>query len=188
MAARAARPLRATFAHQKNIRLVVEDDVEVDAMSIVNSLPDFSAEIVGVVPQFGGKCFDITLLYVDSVTQLATAGFDNLNTVKPLRLLGARTLHVSVFISVEFPDKDLVSFLKQYGQLKTENLRRLHYSDEGYGHTERDIRIAKFVLLDQDLPRKLVTQGLEIFFKYSGQPVSCYRCGSTDHIVKDCPC
>ena len=104
-----------------------------------------------------------------------------------MRLLGARTIHVSIFISVEFPDKNLISFLKQYGQLKTDNLRRLYYSDEGYENIERGIRVSEFVSLDRDLPRKLVTQGFEIFFKYSGQPVSCYRCGSTDHIVKDCP-
>ena len=104
--------------------------MEVDAMSIVTALSDFRDEIVGVVPQFRGKCFDITLRSVNSTTQLATAGFDYLNEVKPLRLLGAQTIHVSVFISVQFPDKDLVSFLKQYGQLKTENLCRLYYSDE----------------------------------------------------------
>ena len=142
--------------------------MEVDAMSVVAALPDYRDEIVGVVPQFAGKCFDITLRSVESATQLhiATAGFDYLNEVKPLRLLGARTIHVSVFISVEYPDKDLVSFLKQYGQLKTENLRRLYCSDEGYANIERGIRVAEFVSLDRDLPRKLVTQGLEIFFKY----------------------
>ena len=155
-------------------------------MSIVTALPDFHAKIVVVFPQFGGKCFANTFRFVDSATQLATAGFDYLNKVKRLRLLGAWTIHVSVFISVEFPDKDLVSFFKQYGQLKTENLCRLYYSNEGFSHIERGIRVAEFVSLDRDLPRKLVTQGLEIFFKYLGQPVSCYRCGSTDHVVKDC--
>ena len=60
MVVAAARPPRATFAHQKTVRLVVEDSMEVDAMSIVTALPDFRDEIVGVVPQYGGKCFDIT--------------------------------------------------------------------------------------------------------------------------------
>lgn len=187
MAAMAARPPRASFAHQKTVRLVVDDGMEVDALSIVRSLPDFQAEIVGVVPQFGGKCFDITLGSVESATQLATIGFDYVNEVKPLRLLGARSIHVSIFVSVEFPDKELTSFLKQYGQLKTDTLRRLYYNDEGFAHIERGIRVAEFVALDKDLPRKIVTQGLEIFFKYSGQPVSCYRCGSTEHMVKECP-
>ena len=157
------------------------------ASSIVRSLPDFQAEMVGVVPQFGGKCFDITLRCVESATQLATIGFDYVNQVKPLRLLGARSIHVSVFVSVEFPDKELISFLKQYGQLKTDTLRRLYYSNEGFNHIERGIRVAEFVTLDKDLPRKIVTQWLEIFFKYLGQPVSCYRCGSTKHMVKECP-
>ena len=29
--------------------------------------------------------------------------------------------------------------------------------------------------------------GLEIAFKYTGQPVTCYCCGSTEDLVKDCP-
>ena len=68
MAAAAARPPCATFLHQKTVRLVVEDSMEVDALSITTALPDFRDEIVGVVPQFGGKCFDITLRSVESAT------------------------------------------------------------------------------------------------------------------------
>lgn len=85
-----------------------------------------------------------------SATQLATVGFDYESTVKPLRLLGARTIHVSVFVSVEFPDKDLVSFLKQYGQLKSDSLRRLYYGDEGFTHIERGIRVAECVSLERE--------------------------------------
>ena len=66
------------------------------------------------------------------------------------------------------------------------NLRRLCYNEEGFRNIERGIRVAEFTALDRDLPRKVVTQGLEIFFKYTGQP-TCYRCGSTDHVVKNCP-
>ena len=46
--------------------------------------------------------------------------------------------------------------------------------------------MAEFTTLDRDLPWKVVTQGLEIFFKYTGQPITCYRCGSTEHVVKNC--
>lgn len=88
-----------------------------------------------------------------------------------------------VFVSVEFPDKDLVSFLKQYRQLKSDSLCQLYYSDEGFTLIERGICVAEFVSLEWDLPRKLVAQGLEIYFKYSGRPMSCYRCGSTEHMV-----
>lgn len=98
MAVLAARPPHGSFAHQKTVLLVVDEGMEVDALSIVRSLPDFQAEIVRVIPEFCGKCFDITLWCVESMTQLATIGFDYLNQVKPLRLLRARSMHVSVFV------------------------------------------------------------------------------------------
>ena len=52
---------RATFAHTKTVRLIVEDGVEITALEIVPSLPDFKEEITGIVPNVGGKCFNITL-------------------------------------------------------------------------------------------------------------------------------
>lgn len=182
----AARP-RATFAHTKTVRLIVEDGMEITALEIVRSLPDFKEEITGIVPNFGGKCFDITLRSTDAATRLATSSFDYGPERKPLKLLGAKTIHVSVIVAVEFPDQEIVNFLKQYGQLKSENLRRLCYKEEGFRNIERGIRMAEFTSLDKGLPRKVVTQGLEIFFKYTGQPITCHRCGSTEHVVKNCP-
>ena len=32
-----------------------------------------------------------------------------------------------------------------------------------------------------------MTQGLQIFFKYTSQLITCYRCGSIEHVVKNCP-
>ena len=133
------------------------------------------------------KCFDITLRSTDAATRLATSGFDYRPERKPLKLLGARAIHVSVFVAVEYPDQEIVNFLKQYGQLKSENLRRLCYTKEGFTNIERGIHVSEFTSLDRDLPRKVVTQGLEIFFKYTGQLITCYRCGSTEHVVKNCP-
>ena len=182
----AARP-RTTFAHTKTVHLIVEDGMEINALEIVRSLPDFKEKITGIVPNFGGKCFDITLRSTDATTRLATSGFDYGAERKPLKLLGARTIHVLVFVAVEYPDQKIVNFLKQYGQLKTENLRRLCYTEEGFTSIECGIRVAEFTSLNRDLPQKVVTQGLEIFFKYTGQPKTCYRCGSTEHVVKNCP-
>ena len=181
----AARP-RTTFAHTKTVRLIVEDGMEINAIEIVRSLSDFQEEITGIVPNFGGKCFDITLRSTDAATRLATFGFDYGPEPKRLKLLGVRTIHVSVFVAVEYPDQEIVNFLKQYGQLKSENLRRLCYTEEGFTNIESGIRVAEFTSLDRDLPRKVVTQGVEIFFKYTGQPITCYRCRSTEHVVKNC--
>ena len=106
--------------------------MEINALEIFRSLPDFQEEITGIVPNFGGKCFDITLRSTEAATRLATSGFDYGAERKPLKLLGAKTIHVSVFVAVEFPDQEIVKFLQQYGQLKSENLRRLCYNEEGF--------------------------------------------------------
>ena len=79
---------------------------------------DFKVDIKGVIPLFGGKCFDITLNSVEAATLLANRGFDYEHKIKPLRLLGAKTLHVAIFVSVEYPDADIISFLKSCGKLK----------------------------------------------------------------------
>ena len=156
----AARP-HATFAHTKTVRLMVKDGMEINALEIVRSLPDFKEEITGIVPNFRGKCFNTTLRSTDAATRLATSGFDYGAERKPLKLLGARTIHISVFVTVEYPDQK-INFLKQYGQMKSENLRRPCYTKEGFTSIERGICVAEFTSLDRDLPRKVATQGLEI--------------------------
>ena len=71
----AARP-RTTLAHTKTVRLIVEEGMEITALEIARSLPDFQEDITGIVLNFGGKCFDITLSSTDAATRLATSGFD----------------------------------------------------------------------------------------------------------------
>ena len=77
------------------------------------------------------------------------------------------------------------AILKQFGQLKSKNLHRLYYTEEGCTNIEQGIRVAEFTTLNRDLLRKIVPQRMEIFFKYTGQPLTCYRCSSTDHIEKN---
>ena len=45
--------------------------------------------------------------------------------------------------------------------------------------------MAEFVKINRDLPRRIVTQGVEINFKYTGQPLTCYRCNSTKHVFRN---
>ena len=154
--------------------------MELTAIEIGRSLPEFQEEVAGIVPNFGGKCFDITLRTTDAATCLAMSGFDYGAERKPLKLLGAKTIHVSVFVAVEFRDQEIVKFLKQYG-----HLRHLCYTEDGFFSIECGILVAEFISLEKDLPRKVVTQGLEIFFKYTSQPITWYRRGSADHVVKN---
>ena len=125
-----------------------------DSLTVVKSLDEFKDHIVGVVPQFGGKCFDITVDTIEAVTPLATSGFDYENAVKPLRLLGQKALHVSVFVLIEFPDEDLLALLKGYGTLKSPTLPHLRFKEDGFQHLENGIRVAQLTELARDLPRK----------------------------------
>ena len=136
---------------------------------------------------FGSKCSDITVDTPENDSLLAQAGFDYDHTVKPLRLLGARSIQVSVFVSVECPNVELIPFLKTYGKIKSDALRRLYCNEDSFSHIKRGLHVAEFLSLDKDLLCKIVTNGVEIHFKYTGQPITCYRCGSTEQAVQTCP-
>ena len=92
-----------------------------------------------------------------------------------------------IFVSVEFPDEDLVALLATYGELKSCRLRHLYFPEEGFKHIENGVRVATFTKITRAIPKRIVIAGLEIEFKYSGQPATCYRCQSTEHMVKNCP-
>ena len=158
--------------------------MELDSINIAKSLPDFAKRITGIVPQFGGKCFDITLDDAECAAEPANTGFDYGDERKQLRLLGAKSIHVSIFVAVEYPDDDLIQLLNTYGTLASPKLRRLHYPEEGFTHIENGIRVAQFTNITRDIPKRLVIGGVEIGFKYTGQPSTCYRCQSTEHVVK----
>jgi len=175
------------FSHRRTVRLIVDGEMDIDALQIAKSLPDYAENITGIVPQFRGKCFDITLGSAEAAIKLATEGYDYENTRKPLRLLGAKSIHMSIFVSVEFPDEDLFTLLEQYGELKIRKLRRLHFQEEGFAHIERGVRVAEFVKITCDIRKRIVLTGIEVGLKYSGQPATCYRCQSMEHVVKDCP-
>lgn len=101
------------FAHRRTACLIVEEDTEIDALEIAKSLPEYAPNITGIVPQFGRKCFDITLNTAEAAIKLSTAGYDYGNARKPLCLLGVKSIHVSIFISVQFLDESLISLLEQ---------------------------------------------------------------------------
>ena len=176
------------FAHRRTVRLIADDDTtDIDALKIAQSLPQFAGEIKGIVPLYGGKCFDITLASPEAAAKLAQEGIDYEQKHKSLRLLGRRSIHVSIFVSVEYPDEELLNLLATYGELKSRTVRRLYFTEEGYTHIENGVRVVEFTKIDRDIPKRVFAGGLEMGFKYSGQPVTCYRCHSTEHVVRDCP-
>ena len=56
----AASAPRRVFAHKRTVRLIIDDDMRMDSLEVITSLPEYEADITGVVPLFGGKCIDIT--------------------------------------------------------------------------------------------------------------------------------
>ena len=72
----AARAPRRVFAHKRTVRLIIDDDMRIDSLEVIASLPEYQAVITGVVPLFGGKCIDITLRDHEVAARLAASGFD----------------------------------------------------------------------------------------------------------------
>ena len=121
------RPPRRIFAHKRTVRLIIENDMRIDSLQVIASLPNFQADITCVVPLFGGKCINITLHDHKVTARLAASGFDYGDLQKLLCLLGRRAIHVPWFVRAEFPDNVVVDLLKKYGELKTENVRHLYF-------------------------------------------------------------
>lgn len=113
-------------------------------MKITKLLPNYSGVIQGIVPLFGGKCFDITLASLEAAAKLAQEGTAYEQILKPLQLLGQRSIHVSVFLSVEFPDEDLLNLLATYDELKGRSLHHLFFTEEGFTHIENGIHAMHF--------------------------------------------
>ena len=70
------RKPRGPFVHRRTVRLITEPGMDVDALKIIQSLPDFTEEICGVVPRYRGHAFDITLRSAEHASCLAQTGFD----------------------------------------------------------------------------------------------------------------
>ena len=114
-----SRP-QTPFAHRRTVRLIVDNDMDIDELKIAKSLPNFATNIRGILPQFGGRCFDITLDSTDAAAQLAQSGFDYGDVRKPLKLLGARTIHVSIFLSGSTEDLSEVRGGRSHGSRLSE--------------------------------------------------------------------
>ena len=175
------------FLHRRTVRFKPEKGTDVDSKVIINALGLSKEDVVGIVPLYGGQCFDITVTTPEKAVEIAQKGLPLNDKLQSLTLLGRKTIAVSVFVSIEFPDELLLKLLKTYGELKSDHVRRLYFRDEGLTHLENGTRIVEFVRLDKHLPKQIVAYGIPIGLKYSGQANTCFRCGSTEHLVKACP-
>lgn len=88
---------------------------------------------------------------------------------------------------MEFPNGLLLDTLATYGELKSCTARKCYFKDEGLQHLENGARVVEFTRLNKDIPKQIVVQGVPIQLKYTGQPNTCFKCGSPDHLVRNCP-
>ena len=72
-------------------------------------------------------------------------------------------------------------------ELESEGIRGVYFKEEGLRHFKNGAHVVEIALLHQNIPRQIVVAGIPIGFKYSGQPNKCFKCGSNDHLVCNCP-
>lgn len=111
-------------------------DLFVDGKLLLNALKVPKEDLVGLIPLYSGKCFDITFNSAESASRVATACVNVGGSQYPIMLLGVRSIDVSVFVSVEFPDELHLDTLTAYGELKSRTTRRCYFKDEGLRHLE----------------------------------------------------
>lgn len=124
------------FQHRQTVRFKPPANVVVDGKSLLNALKVPKEDLVGLVPMYGGKCFDITFNSAENASPVASAGVNLGGSQYPIVLLGVRSIHVSVFVSVEFSDELLLETLAANGELKSRTARRCYFKDEGLQHLE----------------------------------------------------
>ena len=177
-----------SFVPRRTTRLIPGDESgEIDVLVIARALTAHKKDILGIQARFGGKAFDVTWLSAESAARAATAGLEIGCRHFDLRLLGRRSLDVSVFVACEFPDEFLIELLKQYGTFDASKIRHLTLKEPGFQHIENGIRVIQFTELTRDLPSTLVYRNTPMGFRYTGQPKVCFKCASPDHMVRDCP-
>lgn len=107
----------APFAHRTVWFKLPDYDQHFDTKTIfagLDRVPD--GKLVATVPLYSGKFYDITLWSHETATALATCGLTVDRATYPLMLLTVISLHVSVFVSVEYPDDLLLKTLRCYGE------------------------------------------------------------------------
>lgn len=77
----------------------------------------------------------------------------NLEGEHSLNLLGSRSIHVSVFVSVEFPNETLLNTLATYRKLKSQAVSHCYFKEEGLQHLENGACVVEFKRLTRDIPK-----------------------------------
>ena len=90
-----------------------DENHEIDVITIAHALGDLKKHVVGLQPCFGGKAYDITWKNETTASSAAASGVDIAGQHYTVKLLGRRALHVSIFVTCEFPNAYVIELMKQ---------------------------------------------------------------------------
>ena len=170
----------------KTVRLSLNDWDNISPIDVLRALKNNNKRIVGAQATPGGRAIDIVCTSEDAATEIASSGFDHGERHYDLVVTKLQpNLHVSFFVPIAMPDNELKELMGRYG--KVLKLRRLHYKEADLRQFENGVRVIEYGELSQEKPGRIHYAGLSIGIKYTGQPKSCVRCSSFDHLVRDCP-
>ena len=169
----------------RTLRLRVPEGTNYDYKMLFRQLKVSCSGLIGLQALGKGSVVDLCFKTPNDAHRAAAAGFDFQNVHFELKSLSSNLTFVSVFVPIEFPDNELKDLLRFYEEVKT--VRRLFHKEEGLENLENGCRVVAFSKLAKPLPVRLSYKGISIGFKYTGQPKSCLRCSSFDHLVAECP-
>ena len=98
-------------------------------------------------------------------TEAAARGIDIDGRHYNLRLLGRRSIDVSIFVTSEFPDSSLAELLDCYGEFNHEYIHHLRLKDEGLQHIENSVRVVTFTQIDHPIPHTVIYRGTPLGFR-----------------------
>ena len=166
-------------------RLRVPTGESITSVDVLRALKEHQDNIVGAQASFQGACIDIVCSDEDTATLLAARGVDINGQHVAIDVARPKTTHVSVFVPIAMPDSDLLVLMARYG--KASSLRRLRFKERDLETFENGVRVVEYETITTPIPSRVSYAGISIGFKYTGQPKSCIRCSSLDHLVKACP-
>jgi hypothetical protein len=102
-----------------------------------------------------------------------------------IRKAGTRITGVRIAnLAPEILDDSVRHALAKYGEVQ--DIVHEHWSNAYRYPVLNGIRAAK-ITLKTHIPSHIILAGQRVLISYGGQPLTCYGCGTTDHLYSACP-
>ncbi|KAK3728109.1 hypothetical protein QZH41_014266 [Actinostola sp. cb2023] len=168
----------AKYVTASNVaRLHLHKEDNISTTDVLRALKAYNTAIIGAQSSYKGQAIDVVCASEETAAEIATHGIDHEDRHYNLRVALKPRIHVSVFVPIGMPDEVLATLMARYGNVQ--KTRRLHHKDEDLSHYENGVRVIEFDALTQPIPSRVSFAGINIGFKYTGQPKTCVSVTST---------